>query len=373
MVRRWLVEPRFRPVRVAFWVVLFFLGLDGGMRAMVARQFASGQFRLPNDSRVLLPEFLDFLAAQPQRKIYLVGDSTMQGQKLAADETLPARLAPLLPPDWLAANLGLTATKLPDFFYVTAKLKSRPGEVVVANVNYKNFGAWDLAVPLRFKDFYDASLDRIAGADAAARLDVPVQPPAMSGRMDRALGDLWFFYRNRDLVRATLFGQHPRKVVKSYYQVFVKTGVRGSIDRWRRRGAKSDWSQTRWDPWALNVLRDYYRVAPLTSANPVFAFVEPLVRLGREKGLVVALFANPMNREFFDKNRLVDWAIYVDNQQSLRAAVERAGGIYLDYTDVIPPSEFLDNDHLTAAGSRRLAARLAADLAAELNAAEASR
>jgi hypothetical protein len=288
----------------------------------------------------------------------------MHGQRLAAEHTTPAQIRALLAGRWLPVNLGLTAAKVPDFFYLTARLPARPREIAVYNINYKNFGAWDLALPMRFVDLYDPALDRLAGMDAGAIVGADrrrASADGWAGQMGAAVKRVWLFYRCREWVAAALFGQHPRKVVKSYHQVLIQTGVAGSVDRLLRRRQRTDWTQTRWDEWALKVLRSYYDVAPLDARNPVYRFVEPTARLARERGLIPVFFANPMNREFFDRHALVDWSLYDANLARLREAVEGGGGIFLDYTDAIPASEFLDNDHLTVAGARRLAERLLQD------------
>ncbi len=355
-------HPTRRPIRVALLVVLAFVATDIALRADLARQFASGTFRLPRDTNLFLREYIAYLGEHPARRVYVIGDSVIQGVRLAPDETVPARVGARLPAPWSAANLGLTASKIPDFFYMTALLRAQSGDVAVYNINPKNFSAYDLARPLRFYDLYDATLDSVAGFDAADALAIPPDrrgPRASGDAASRAANDAWFFFRNRDWISAELLGTHPRKLIDSYHRVFVYSGVRGSIDRLLRRAGRTDWREKRWDPWAIDVLKKYYDVPPLDGANAVFRFIAPCARIARERGMTPVFFMTPMNRAFADEHALVDWARYAENLSRIRNAIEGEGGVFVDTTDAVAPDGFADNDHLNAAGSDALAGVLA--------------
>lgn len=355
-------HPARRPIRVALLVVLAFVATDFALRADLARHFASGAFRLPRDTNLFLREYITYLGEHSAPRIYVIGDSVIQGVRLAPGETVPARIGARLPAPWSAANLGLTASKIPDFFYMTGLLRAQPGDVAVYNINPKNFSAYDIARPLRFYDLYDASLDRVAGFDAADALAIPPdrrRPRAGGDAVSRTANDAWFFFRNRDWISAELLGTHPRKLIDSYHRVFVYSGVRGSIDRLLRRAGRTDWREKRWDPWAIDVLKKYYDVPPLDDANPVFRFIAPCARLARERGMTPVFFMTPMNRAFADEHALVDWARHADNIARIRAAIEANGGVFVDTTDTVAPGGFADNDHLNTAGADQLAAALA--------------
>ena len=355
-------HPAWRPIRVAVLVVLAFIATDIALRADISRQFASGAFRLPRDTNLFLREYISYLGDHAAPRVYVIGDSVIQGVRLTPAETVPARIGARLPAPWSAANLGLTASKIPDFFYMTALLRARPGDVAVYNINPKNFSAYDLARPLRFYDLYDASLDRVAGFDAAEALAIPADRRGHKARGDavsRAANDAWFFYGNRDWISAELLGTHPRKLIDSYHRVLVYSGVRGSIDRLLRRAGRTDWREKRWDPWAIDVLKKYYDMPPLDDANPVFRFIAPCARLARERGMTPVFFMTPMNRAFADEHELVDWARHADNIARIRAAVEASGGVFVDTTDTVAPDGFTDNDHLNAPGADALAGTLA--------------
>ena len=59
----------------------------------------------------------------------------------------------------------------------------------------------------------------------------------------------------------------------------------------------------------------------------------------------------------------VDTPQYAGNLAYVRRLIERSGARVVDLDRAFAPAEFLDNDHLTAAGNRRLARRLATELA----------
>ncbi|MBZ0272460.1 hypothetical protein K8I61_10510 [bacterium] len=368
-----------RTARVAIFVIAAFVLVDIAFRHASHASFARPTFRFANDTRALLTDYLAWLSANDEPTIHFIGDSTIQGQRLDAANTPPALVAALLHDtparDYRVANIGLTATKLPDAFYITHRIGTRPGDVFVYNINYKNFGAWDLGVPMRFPDLYAPDADRFVGAGAREAVragpsdsDATADPWARGVTAAEAFArDHWFFYRNRDIVNAWIFGLHPRKLARSYYQVAVASGFRASIERLsRRRAARRDWTETRWDDWAIEVLRSYYDVAPLDDTNPVFRFLGPTARLAREREAVPIFFANPMNRALNGQFGLVDADAYTANLHRVKAAVEGGGGIFLDYSDLVPGDEFFDNDHMNPAGSRRLAQALARDIAGAL-------
>lgn len=351
-------------------VILLFAGADAAMRAAVRREFASGSFRPPHDSDRLVVEFIEYLNERPADSpaVFMIGDSVIQGARLPTGQAVPARLAARLP-GARVANLGLTAAKTPDFFFVTHRLRAVRRDIAVYNINVKNFGAFDRERPLRFHDLYidDAFSRTAAGADLDA-LDVRGESTAdvadrLRATLREGVLDRWFLFRNRDAVSAALFGAHPRKTIEGYYRVAMRTGARGAMDRLERRVTKKDWRDTRWEPWAVDALRRYYDIDPALDRNVVFRFVGHTARLARARGLVPIVFMTPMNRELCDRFGLVDWERYARDVAAIRASVEAAGGVFWDFTDAASTHEFVDNDHLTAEGADRLAARLAEHVA----------
>jgi len=61
-------------------------------------------------------------------------------------------------------------------------------------------------------------------------------------------------------------------------------------------------------------------------------------------------------------HQYIDVPDYSANLQILRRALERRGVRVLNYDSAFAPNEFIDNDHLTAAGNARLADMLLQDL-----------
>ncbi len=103
-------HPAWRPIRVAVLVVLAFIATDIALRADISRQFASGAFRLPRDTNLFLREYISYLGDHTAPRVYVIGDSVIQGVRLTPAETVPARIGVRLPAPWSAANLGLTAS-----------------------------------------------------------------------------------------------------------------------------------------------------------------------------------------------------------------------------------------------------------------------
>ncbi|MCZ7585915.1 MAG: hypothetical protein M5R36_22750 [Deltaproteobacteria bacterium] len=351
-----LFRPGLRPLRVAILVAAAFVLTDALFAGYVHRAFRFPTFRFPADSKTFLDEYLTYLESDTATRTFFVGDSVIQGQHLADGETVPVQYAGAA--NAPAVNLGLTAAKTPDFFFLTGRLPSRPGATVIYNVNYKNFCAYDLSVPLRFRDLFDPALARTVAPDLRDALNAPENDPASASVVRRH----WFLLRHRDWVNAALFGGHPRQQIKGYVD---QIAARGLGSAWRHLlQSKTETPATRkdWPARSVEILRSYYRAMPLNDTNAVFRMIGPTARLARDRQFQPVFFANPMNRALLDRFQAIDWALYGDNVLRVRQAVETGGGVFFDYTNLLAPRHFVDNDHVTAEGARLLAGRLYRDI-----------
>ena len=96
-----------------------------------------------------------------------------------------------------------------------------------------------------------------------------------------------------------------------------------------------------------------YDLSPLTGRNAGVHYLEQTVASLRADGIPVLAFLTPTNHALL--HDYIDSPPYAANGDYLRRLLQRRGARVVDLDRAFPTREFIDNDHLTAAGQRRLA------------------
>jgi hypothetical protein len=95
--------------------------------------------------------------------------------------------------------------------------------------------------------------------------------------------------------------------------------------------------------------------------------MEATVRLAHEAGVHVIVVGTPIPFEDMRETVGYDPALYAARFATLRAAVEDAGGVFLDLHEALPHDKFHDPvGHFTVAGAEELAERIRPVVAREL-------
>jgi hypothetical protein len=106
----------------------------------------------------------------------------------------------------------------------------------------------------------------------------------------------------------------------------------------------------------------------VTRTHPTVRLMEATVRLAREAGVRVIVIGTPIPFESMSDRDGYDPAVYAARFAVLRAAVERAGGVFVDLHEALPRERFLDPvGHFDVAGARLLAERIRPVVAHELH------
>jgi hypothetical protein len=106
---------------------------------------------------------------------------------------------------------------------------------------------------------------------------------------------------------------------------------------------------------------------PVTRDHPTVRLMEATVRLAREAGVRVLVIGTPLPFEAMHDAVGYDGAVYAERFATLRAAVEDAGGTFLDLHEALPRDQFTDAvGHFTVAGAQTLAERVGPAVAREL-------
>lgn len=291
--------------------------------------------------------------AADEFRVLLIGDSGTWGWFLANDDTLAGRLnaLDLRVPDGrrvVVYNLGYPVMSLTKDLLLLDLALAGEADLVLWPVTLQSFARGrQLDHPLlqqnaaRVRDLiarYDLALD---AADPRLVSRGPLQETLVARRRDLA-----------DLLR-----------LQTLALAWAATGSDQAIPDdipARRRDLDADAS------WL-----DVAEPRPLTGDDLTFDVLRAGAARAAEAGVPLLLVNEPIytsdgtNSDIRYNTFYPRWA-YDDYREQLAALAAAEGWRYLDLWDAIPPEEFTDTPvHLTAAGTRLLAARLADELAGE--------
>jgi len=103
-----------------------------------------------------------------------------------------------------------------------------------------------------------------------------------------------------------------------------------------------------------------YDLAPLDASNVSMAYLNDTIALLRESRVKAFAILTPTNHTLL--HEYIDGPEYGRNLSTVRKALSAGGVGVIDYDRRFTAEEFIDNDHLTASGNRRLADMLARDV-----------
>lgn len=277
--------------------------------------------RLTTDfSAAYLNRELRAYAAGPPRILFL-GDSVLWGYRLASGEAAPSLLASR---GCACANLAFKSAS-PANYYGIARLLAADGvraRAVVIEINQQVFNPANSSYQTLHPAVSALAAPYFTPADRAALGGSAVAsgPP----RWDASAAALVPLYGMRTDLRETLYGDASAAP-------------------------------------APTVLEGLYDLSPLDERNVGVRFLERTLAALRTAHVPVLAFMTPVNHALV--HDFIDVPEYRANRAYLRRLCERGGARVLDLDAAFPAGSFFDNDHLTAAGQRRLAGALANALA----------
>lgn len=305
-------------VAVAVAVIVAIVLLEN----MLVTRYVSQLPRLTTDfSPAYLQRELQFMAEGPPPTIFL-GDSVVWGYQLQPRQTVVSILASR---GCVCRNLAFK-TGSPPNYYAIVRLLLVSGvhpKAVVMQINQKVFSKADSAYQTLHSTLAGLAGPLLTRSDRAALAPFSKSNP-IEERFDRALSSLWVLYAMRADIRETLLGdpvppqaQHPSPAL----------------------------------------FEGAYDLTPLSARNAGVYFLLRTAQALRAAGMPVVAFMTPTNHTLL--HEYVDTPEYRANGAYLQRLLKRQGVVVLDLDAAFPANEFFDNDHLTAAGQRRLAGLLA--------------
>ncbi len=276
--------------------------------------------RLATDfSPAFLRREIDAIAGRPRDAVFF-GDSVLWGYRLRPDETA---VSMLVARGCACTNLAFKSGNPPNDYALARVFHARGvrPHVVVVEVNQKVLSEADPEYRTLHPGVAALADAYLTSADRAV-LDVPRATRGIGGRLDGALARAWLLYAMRADIRDMLYHDAdppaPRVTAAMY---------EGSYD-----------------------------LSPLSARNAGVRYLEQTVASLRADGIRVVAFLTPTNHTLL--HEYIDSPQYAANGDFLRRRLQRDGAHVVDLDRAFPAQEFIDNDHLTQAGQRRLAAIL---------------
>ena len=272
------------------------------------------------------------------------GDSVLWGYKVDARDSATAALERTLDlADARVLNLSYEGGSAPNTYFGLRFMLAhgvRP-RAVLFNLNSKEFSAGDSAY-----NRLHPSLERVVEPlfTAADRSGLAHQPPPdLNGRLDRAMARVWRLYAWRTDLREALFGDADAASALSA-ATFRFTGA-------------AERAGTAHAPTAERFFATY-DLAPIRNDNAGYRYLVRTAELLKQEHIAAVVFSTPTNHTLL--HQYIDVPEYDQNLARLRRVFANVpNATVVDLDRAIPSAEFIDNDHLTPAGNRRLATLLA--------------
>lgn len=275
---------------------------------------------------------------EPADHTVFLGDSVLWGYGLPADDAAPAVLAKR---GYRVSNLSFEGGSMANTYALLRLLQAenvRP-RLVVFNVNVKEFNSADSAYRTLYPGLETLVWNDLA-PDERAML-VSTQKQTLDATIDRALSKVWALYGMRADLRELLF-KHVDAV----------TALQDAVENVSGKNARTEAAHV---PTA-DRFEGTYDLSPLTQDNIEVVFLRKTVALLHAWGVPAIAILTPTNHTLL--HDYIDVPEYQD-QLAYLTRILRPTVRVLDYDRTFPARQFLDNDHLTAAGNGRFAQMLA--------------
>jgi len=277
-----------------------------------------------------------------QEKVVVVGDSALWGYRVKPSEAAVSRLGSSpMPVENFAFEGGSPANA-----YALLRLMVVQGvrpKAVLFNVNLKEFNAADSA----YQTLYPG-LEQLVWQDLTPEergLLKPTRLTTFDAKADAMLSSFWALYGMRADIREQLFGT-PDAV----------TAVRNQIEKLSGESARADAAHV---PTADKFMGTY-DLSPLSDLNVEVIFLTKFATLLQEQHIPAVAILTPTNHGLL--HDYIDTPDYDNQLAYVSALLRKHGARVLNYDHAFRPSEFFDNDHLTAAGNERFGALLRKDV-----------
>ena len=269
------------------------------------------------------------------KPVVFLGDSVLWGYGVSESQAA-VTIARAAHPDWknYAFAGGSCANSLA-LLELLLHSGVRP-RLVVFNVNEKTFNSEDSA----YRKLHPA-VEELAALLVPPALERHLEPTletTLDARTDRAISRYWRFYGMRADVRDAVF-RDTDAAHATLDLVERFSGAAASIDAMHRP--------------TPDKFEGTYDMSPIEDDNVEMVATRELSLLLRSRKIPSIAVLTPTNHRLL--HDYIDVPQYRANLTSVSRTLRKDGVHVLDLDATFPTSEFIDNDHLTVAGNRRLA------------------
>ena len=325
------------PLSIVVMLVLL-IALDIVLRAF----WSPHPTRLPEQfSAPFLERYVD--AAKAKSPVLILGDSTLWGYHLDENEAAGADLGKLRPGTTFL-NLSYEGGSIVNSYFALRLALARgvaPAAVIV-NLNSKEFNPADSAYK-RLQPSLERSVTTLL-SDRDRSLLTTLATPTIADRLDAGVAGAWALYRYRVDLRVALFGfdDFTGLVTDRIHRL---TGEQMRYDRAHKP--------------TPDAFLGTYNLDPIDASNVELIYLRELRDELTRRHIPAIAFLTPTNHQLVSGT---DDPAYADNLHRIAAALQGPGIRVVDLDRFGAGAHFIDNDHLDAAGSKRLAERLATEL-----------
>ncbi|HVS46303.1 MAG TPA: hypothetical protein VMS32_06505 [Verrucomicrobiae bacterium] len=280
--------------------------------------------------------------------IVFLGDSMLWGYRLRSDDAAASLLRRQFSHQPIV-NLSYEGGSSANTYFMLRYLLAsgvRPA-LVVFNVNSKETNIADSAYSRLHPSLEALVTPLLSSAD---RKLLTLQPaPTLGSHLEADVASVWQLYRYRTDLREALFGTDD---------------AAGALRNWLQELTGSAALQAQAHRPTTGKFLGTYDLAPLGSDNVDFTYLKKISALLRTERISAVAFLTPTNHVLL--NDYIGVPEYDQKLRQLETALRQPGTTVLNLDRTMLTDEFLDNDHLTVEGNRRLAALLAPAMQSKL-------
>lgn len=322
--------------RVAIGFLLTLLVIDGCIRLAFPKLVRFND----NFSAAYLRQSLEDKANR--NTVVFLGDSALWGYKISPVDVAVTRLASAGYP---VKNFSFEGGSTVNTFVMLRYMETHHAlpHVVVFNVNLKEFNPADSA----YQTLYPG-LEQIAWSSLSkperGMLKSTV-PTTIDAHIDHSLSKIWALYGFRSDIRALLFGDADlANAVRARQFALSGEGARAAKEH----------------QVTADRFMGTYDLTPIADSNVEMIFLRKTVALLQRNHVRSIGILTPTNHSLL--HDYIDVPDYQSQLATVSQVLRTANVTVLNYDRAFSAAEFIDNDHLTAAGNRRLAGLLRRDL-----------
>lgn len=352
--------------RSAIVTIVILLVLDLVVRSHWSALFRQpGKVRLVNSELESLQRMKHEIKKAKGYKIVFLGDSQTYGSAVKdSSKTIPAYLEQNLMKSFpdkqiKVFNYAFKGYGISENYFIINSLTDADVDLFIYNISTSWFNrnkVLEHPNVVLLSDYYPDA-NKLAGLGIR---DKRSYTDKLSNQVSLLAGQVWSLYQNKSAITVMLLGKTVREKLTEW-QLSLTNPKEALKKQEEEKQLFLPWYLKDWDK-KIGKEKYVFGTVNLNNNNPqVFFYKSILNLLGKNK--VNALFYNsPQNMKLIGKYYGIDEESWQQSKNDLKLITQNKNVAYLDYTDLVPDSNFSDTIHLDSKGNELVAKQLAADI-----------